>query len=157
MLRRHSNRDRRAALAAVIVFTVITACNRNTLPGWNEGETVDRNQPQDPKAATEEEWAGRTTTHLEELFEGRFPGVQVFRVDDGIQVRIRGTTSILGDNEPLYVVDGMPIEPGPGGALVGINPSDIEKIEVLKDVSATSLYGGRGANGVILIHTHKRK
>lgn len=157
MLRRRNKQHKRAALAAVLLFAVVTACNRGTLPGWNEGDSVDRNQPRDPNTATEKEWSGRTTTHLEELFEGRFPGVQVFRVNDGIQVRIRGTTSILGDNEPLYVVDGMTIEPGPGGALFGINPADIEKIEVLKDVSATSLYGGRGANGVILIHMRKEK
>lgn len=154
MLHRHNKQPKQSALMAVILLTVMMACNRGTAPGWNEG---DRNQPHDPNAATEEEWAGRTTSHLEELFEGRFPGVQVFRAGDGIQVRIRGTTSILGDTEPLYVVDGMTIEPGPGGALFGINPSDIAKIEVLKDVSATSLYGGRGANGVILIHMRKEK
>jgi TonB-dependent SusC/RagA subfamily outer membrane receptor len=70
-------------------------------------------------------------------------------------VRIRGTTTLSGDNQPLYVIDGMTIEPGPGGALMGINPADIEKIEVLKDIGSTGQYGSRGANGVILIRTKR--
>lgn len=146
-----------AALGWVLLFAILAGCNRGTLPGWDEGEKADPNKPRDPNAATADEWAGRTTNQPEELFAGRFPGVQVFRVNDGIAVRIRGTSSIMGGNEPLYVVDDMTIEPGPGGALLGINPADIEKIEVLKDVSATSLYGGRGANGVIVIRTRKGK
>ncbi len=56
--------------------------------------------------------------------------------DGGIALRIRGTTSIYGSNEPLYVIDGPPIRSGPGGSLTGINPYDIESIQVLKD-SAT--------------------
>ncbi len=82
----------------------------------------------------------------------RFPGVQVNQTSDGgIAVRIRGTTSIRGNNEPLYVIDGVPIQPGPGGSLTGINPYDIESIEVLKDAASTAIYGVRGANGVIII------
>ena len=90
----------------------------------------------------------------EELLAGRFAGVRVMRLSDGnIAVRIRGGTSVVGSNEPLYVLDGMPIEPGPAGSLAGINPNDIVKIEVLKDIGATALYGVRGANGVVLITT----
>ncbi len=85
----------------------------------------------------------------------RFPGVVVERTADGISIRIRGTTSIHGSNEPLYVIDGIPIFPGPGGALAGINPYDIETIEVLKDAAATTMYGMRGANGVIVINMKK--
>jgi TonB-dependent SusC/RagA subfamily outer membrane receptor len=55
----------------------------------------------------------------------------------------------------LYVIDGVPITPGPGGSLSGINPSDIASIEVLKDAVSTTMYGSRGANGVILIKTKK--
>jgi iron complex outermembrane receptor protein len=91
----------------------------------------------------------------EELLAGRFPGVEVYRAPGGIAVRIRGSSSVYGSNEPLYVVDGMPIDPGPGGALVGINPSDIEKIEVLKDAGSTAQWGVRGANGVIVIKTKR--
>ena len=79
----------------------------------------------------------------------------MFRVNGGIAVRIRGAVSFSGDTEPLYVVDGQTIEAGPGGALMGINPGDIEKIEVLKDIGSTSMYGSRGANGVIVIRTKR--
>jgi TonB-dependent SusC/RagA subfamily outer membrane receptor len=67
---------------------------------------------------------------------------------------MRGPTSILGGNEPLYILDGFPIEPGPGG-LVAINPADVESIEVLKDAASQAAYGLRGANGVIVIKTKR--
>jgi len=87
---------------------------------------------------------------------GRFPGVDVRRTaDGGIAVRIRGATSIRGSNEPLYVVDGIPIQPGPNGSLTGINPHDIATIQVLKDPAETAMYGMRGANGVIVITTKR--
>lgn len=94
---------------------------------------------------------------IERALAGRVAGVIVTRTPDGgIAVRIRGGTSVYGSNEPLYVVDGMPIEPGPNGALTGINPNDIESIKVLKDPAETAMYGSRGANGVIVIRTKKR-
>ena len=93
---------------------------------------------------------------IEEVLGTRFAGVVVTRAaDGGIAVRIRGSTSILGSNEPLYVIDGVPIRPGPGGSLFGINPHDIESIEVLKDAASTTMYGVRGANGVIVIKTKR--
>ena len=104
-----------------------------------------------PNSATSDEWRGQPAGRAEELFVGRFPGVQVFQVPGGISVRIRGANTITGSTEPLYVIDDMPIEAGPGGALMGINPADIEKIEVLKDAGSTAMYGSRGANGVVLI------
>jgi TonB-dependent SusC/RagA subfamily outer membrane receptor len=91
---------------------------------------------------------------IEQVLMGRFPGVTVERTaNGGIAVRIRGATSIHGSNEPLYVIDGIEIAPGPGGSLVGINPDDIASIQVLKEPDETALYGVRGANGVILIKT----
>ena len=92
---------------------------------------------------------------IEEILKGRVAGVTVTRTDGGIAVRIRGSTSIYGNNEPLYVLDGVPITPGPGGSLTGIDPYDIESIEVLKDPADTALYGMRGANGVIVIKTKR--
>jgi TonB-dependent SusC/RagA subfamily outer membrane receptor len=88
---------------------------------------------------------------IEKYLRGRISGVQVFETPDGIAVRIRGTTTIVGSNEPLYVIDGMAVEPGPNGALTGINAYDIESIQVLKDAASTAQYGVRGANGVIVI------
>lgn len=93
---------------------------------------------------------------IEKTLEGRVAGVVVSRSPEGgIAVRIRGATSLYGNNEPLYVLDGLPIQPGPGGSLSGINPNDIESIRVLKDAAEIAFYGSRGANGVIIIKTKK--
>ena len=75
-------------------------------------------------------------------------------------VRIRGNSSVIGSNDPLYVIDGIPVQGGNNGStnlLSTINPTDIESIEVLKDASATAIYGSRGSNGVILITTKSGK
>jgi TonB-dependent starch-binding outer membrane protein SusC len=91
---------------------------------------------------------------IEQALQARVPGVVITRTPDGgISVRIRGATTINGSTEPLFVIDGLPIEPGPGGSLVGINPHDIASIEVLKDAASLAFYGVRAANGVILIKT----
>jgi TonB-linked SusC/RagA family outer membrane protein len=115
------------------------------------------------------------TTGIDQLLQGRAAGVQVSQnssaLGSGVSVRIRGTNSLRGNNEPLYVVDGIIIASsgedvlaagGVGNSgqeaqngLTGINPRDIESIEVLKDASATAIYGSRGANGVVLITTKK--
>ncbi len=96
--------------------------------------------------------------NFEEALAGRAAGVQVVSSDGqpGAQVNIviRGSNSITQDNSPLYVIDGFPVEGANNNA---INVSDIESIEVLKDASATAIYGARGANGVIMITTKKGK
>ena len=73
--------------------------------------------------------------------------------DGGFSIRIRGATSVMGNNEPLYILDGVPFAPSANGTLVGINPYDIASIRVLKDATDITMYGVRGANGVILIKT----
>jgi TonB-linked SusC/RagA family outer membrane protein len=109
---------------------------------------------------------------IDQMLQGTSPGVQVTTASSepggAISVRIRGTSSITGNSEPLYVIDGFPIENdiegeavGNGGRdrttppnpLVTLNPSDIESISILKDASATAIYGARGANGVVIITT----
>jgi TonB-dependent SusC/RagA subfamily outer membrane receptor len=91
---------------------------------------------------------------IEKTLMSRVPGVWITRTSDGgIAVRIRGQTSINANTEPLYIIDGLAVQAGPGGALVGINPHDIASIEVLKDAQSLSFYGVRAANGVILIKT----
>ena len=95
----------------------------------------------------------RAPNRLSDLLEGNVAGVHVSETAGGIQVRIRGTNSIYGSNEPLYVVDGMPVQPGPGGTLHSVNPYDVESITVLKDAAATAIYGSRGGSGVIIIKT----
>jgi len=91
---------------------------------------------------------------IEKVLQAHVPGVTITLTPDGfLSVRIRGATTINGNTEPLYVIDGLAVEAGPGGSLLGINPNDIASIEVLKDASSLAFYGVRGANGVILIKT----
>lgn len=107
-------------------------------------------------SVTSEDIDRRPGQPIEQILADRVSGVTVIRTPDGgIAIRIRGTTSIYGNVEPLYVIDGVPVRPGPGGALEGINPYDIESIEVLKDAVATAMYGSRGAAGVIVIRTKR--
>ena len=100
---------------------------------------------------------GPSDEPLEKVLQGRIAGVQVSRAPGGISVRVRGGTSLYGNNEPLYVLDGVPIQAGPNGTLTGINPYDIESIRVLKDPADTAMYGARGGNGVIVIKTKKAR
>ena len=121
----------------------------------------------------EDEVANQSNS-IDQLLQGRAAGVQVIQnaatPGAGISVKIRGTNSLRGNNEPLYVVDGVIISSAgedvlPAGVgnlgqesqngLAGINPRDIESIQVLKDASATAIYGSRGANGVVVITTKK--
>lgn len=90
---------------------------------------------------------------VESILQGRSAGVEVTAQSGmpggGMKVRVRGTTSINTSNDPLYVIDGM-ISPS---GLDGLNPADIQSMEVLKDASSTAIYGSRGSNGVIIITT----
>lgn len=112
--------------------------------------------------------AGRASS-LDQLLKGKAAGVSVISnsagPDAGLSIRVRGTTSLNSSNEPLYVIDGV-IMTMPGNAsfskgdavedvnpLMGINPQDIASMEILKDASATAIYGSAGANGVVLITT----
>jgi len=95
---------------------------------------------------------------FEESLAGRVAGVQVSSGDgqpgDALNIVIRGNNSVTGNNSPLYVIDGFPIENPDNNIL---NPNEIETLTVLKDASSTAIYGARGANGVILITTKKGK
>ena len=90
-----------------------------------------------------------------EAIKGRVAGVDIVttgnKPGDGVRVRLRGERSLKASNDPLYVLDGIPM----AGGIGDLNPRDIESIEVLKDASATAIYGSRGANGVVLITTRK--
>lgn len=113
----------------------------------------------------------------EQLIQGRVAGVQITSNNGepgaGSQIRIRGTSTVRSGSQPLYVVDGVPLDfkssspDGPNGTALGgapasnpltfINPNDIESIDILKDASAAAIYGARGANGVVIITTKKGK
>lgn len=109
-----------------------------------------------------------------QAIQGKLAGVNVTQNDGapgaGISIRVRGSNSFLGGTEPLYVIDGVPFNNNSSGAtpssigsdekqtlnsLAFLNPNDIETIDILKDASATAIYGSRGANGVVLITTRK--
>jgi TonB-dependent starch-binding outer membrane protein SusC len=93
---------------------------------------------------------------LEELIEGRVPGVRVVRTaNGGMMLRIRGAGTFANSGEPLYVIDGVPLAAAPGEALIGLNPHDVHSIAILKDAAATAIYGSRGGNGVIVITTKR--
>ncbi len=117
-----------------------------------------------------------TQTSVDQMMQGKVAGVRISQTSGqpggGVSIRIRGNSSLNLGNDPLYVIDGMPIDnsslitssganiPGntsPPNPLNSINPQDIESIQVLKDASATAIYGSRGANGVILITTKTGK
>lgn len=112
--------------------------------------------------------ADMPVTTFEQSIQGKAAGVQINqgtgKLAQGIQIRVRGQSSVSASNEPLYVIDGIPMTSGDlsvaGGATnptVDINPQDIESIEILKDASAGAIYGARAANGVVLITTKKGK
>jgi TonB-dependent SusC/RagA subfamily outer membrane receptor len=93
---------------------------------------------------------------IEKILQDKVPGVLVtVSPGGGIALQIHGPSSFYGSGAPLYVVDDVPVRPGPGGALFGVNPHDIETIKVLKDPAETGLYGVRGGNGVIVITTKR--
>jgi TonB-linked SusC/RagA family outer membrane protein len=108
-------------------------------------------------------------TSIDQGLQGRAAGVVVTNISGqpgaGTSIRIRGTSSVMGTNEPLYVIDGIPVINGgassgamntpPLNPMALMNPNDVESIEVLKDASATAIYGARGANGVILVTTKR--
>ena len=106
-----------------------------------------------------QELAKAPVASIEQSLAGRVAGVQVRSNDgqpgeEGISIQIRGTGSLTQSTSPLYVIDGFPIE---DFQLSSLNPEDIESINILKDASATAIYGSRGGNGVIVIETKKGK
>lgn len=117
-----------------------------------------------------EKLAEMPATSFDKKLQGRVSGVQVTSLSGqpggATSVKIRGGNSIMAGNEPLYVIDGVLMESqqnfswigGPAeNGLSSINPNDIESMEILKDASATAIYGARGANGVVIITTKKGK
>lgn len=101
----------------------------------------------------EETQRQRNATNLADLVEGNVAGVHVSPAPGGgLRIRIRGINSFNGNTDPLYVIDGVPVQPGPNGVLSSVNPRDVKSITVLKGASA-AIYGSRGGNGVIVVKT----
>jgi len=132
--------------AAFAVIVLVSACASGN----------PRGAPQEQKSTlTADEIANRPSEPIEKILQGKVSGLLVTRTDDGsIAINIRGNHSFTREDAPLYVLDGMPFEPGAGGALSGVDPYSIESIKVLKGSEAV-LYGIRGMNGVIEITMKK--
>jgi TonB-linked SusC/RagA family outer membrane protein len=131
--------------------------------GYGKARKVNLTSAQTSVSAKDMEKTVNTT--IEQAFQGRAAGVYVTQNSGqpggGISVAIRGISSINGNTEPLYVIDGVQIQGGgttsSSNPLAGLNPSDIEDIQVLQGPSATAIYGSRATNGVLLITTKRGK
>ena len=116
-------------------------------------------------SVTEKEIKTTPVTGIDQAMQGRAAGVQVSQNNGapggGVSIRVRGVGTVTGSAEPLYVVDGIPFysdgDGSNGNLLNTINPADIASIDILKDASATAIYGSRGANGVVIITTKRGK
>lgn len=107
-------------------------------------------------------------SNFQNTLVGKLAGVQITQVngkaESGVRVRVRGVSTVSGSQEPLYVIDGIPVtnidnnvNDSPINPLIGLNPGDIESIQILKDASASAIYGSRATNGVVLITTKSGK
>ena len=136
----------RAALSVWVLIGLAAGCA--------SGNT--RLEPAGTPMVTAEDFEQNPGQRIEEVIQAKIPGILVTRTASGaLAIQIRGTSSFMSSNEPLYVIDDVPIRAGPGGALVGVNPYDIASIRVLKNPADIAIYGVRGANGVIVINLKK--
>jgi len=151
----------------------VTALSEVVIIGY--GQTTLRDATGAVAAVKASDFNAGVISSPEQLIQGKTAGVQMTTTSGapgaGVEIRIRGTSSIRSNNNPLFVVDGVPLSGGtqPAAADVGygttadtnplnfLNPSDIESINILKDASATAIYGSRGANGVVIITTKSGK
>ncbi|MCE7064814.1 TonB-dependent receptor [Dyadobacter sp. CY326] len=146
------------------------ALNEVVVVGY--GAQSKRDLASSTSRVSSQEYKSAVVNTIDQALQGRTTGVQIVESSGepgaASVVRIRGNNSLSGNNEPLYVIDGFPMPPyREAGAnftgaysqngLYGINPNDIESMEILKDASATAIYGSRGANGVVLITTKTGK
>ena len=144
----------RLAVSCALIGGLTSGCIGRVPPPVNDMPDPSPTRPLTGTTVTADDLAQNPSQPLEKVLQAHVPGVTITTTPGGwLSVRIRGATTINGSSEPLYVIDGMPIQPGPDGSLVGINAADIASIEVLKDASSLAFYGIRGANGVILIKT----
>jgi TonB-linked SusC/RagA family outer membrane protein len=161
---------RRQTVFNVQMFPEVKALKEVVVVGY--GAQSKRDLASSTSRVSSAEYKSAVVNTIDQALQGRTTGVQVTETSGepgaSTVVRIRGNNSLSGNNEPLYVIDGFPMPPyREAGAnftgaysqngLYGINPNDIESMEILKDASATAIYGSRGANGVVLITTKSGK
>ena len=140
-----------APLTAVVVAGLLGACAPSQ-SGPKAPAPVS--QAGERQVATSDDIRQSPNEPIEKYLAARSAGVVVGRTAEGnLTLRIRGGSSLYGNNTPLYIVDGVPFVPASDGGLSGLNPYDISSIKVLKDATDITMYGVRGANGVIVIKT----
>ena len=146
----------RNASAAFGLALVVTACGGSTAPpSSGPGSATGHETGAVTTVTQSERSAGENELTLEEYLRGQVPGLQFLPTPEGgMTLRIRGGSDA---SEPLVVLDGAPIQPGQlSQVLETLNPRDIARVQVLRDVASTARYGTRGAYGVLLITTRKR-
>jgi TonB-dependent starch-binding outer membrane protein SusC len=152
-------------LSSALCLIVLAGCAKSNSP---PADRPDRN-PNDVSLGYTSEDETRSTASVSSLSGDRLttvkaanvvelldllPGVQVIRSGGQLSVRVRGVRSLMGTNEPLFVIDGTPMSVTTfWSAADGISPSQVDRIDVLKDASSRAMYGSRGANGIIVITT----
>ncbi|MDT0677574.1 SusC/RagA family TonB-linked outer membrane protein [Autumnicola musiva] len=138
----------------VVLEEDVQALEETVVIGY--GEVKRRDLTGSVVSIDQEDIVRTPTSNPLDAIKGRVPGMDITRSSGeagaDVNITIRGNRSIGGSNEPLYVIDGFQ-----GGSISDLNPNDIESIEVLKDASATAIYGSQGANGVILVTTKSGK
>ena len=136
-------------IRALVPLLLVAGCSRRT----SQHQAADPGRPPGT-VLTADDIRRSPGQSLEQLLLSRVPGLMITRAQDGHTVlHLRGTTTILGDEEPLFVVNDIPLGPNAWGNLTAIDPHDIETVQVLREAAATAAYGIRGANGVIIIRT----
>lgn len=135
-----------APAAAVILLACVSGCGPP--PAWGEPEPE---RDADPSVLQRGE-LNKAAITMEELLVGRLPGVNVRRLRGGLSVQIRGITSVNSGTDALIIIDGVQSN---GMVLAGVNPDDVQRIEVIKD-GAAAIYGLRGANGVLVVTTRRQ-
>jgi TonB-dependent SusC/RagA subfamily outer membrane receptor len=163
---RRSLRSFVAGSAIACTFAALAGCHSGpggpVLPETKQGEVnvaYGSQQRRDVNGAVDhadgDKMLAASPRTVADMLVGRFPGVEVTPQSNGrVSIRIRGAHSMKGNQEPLFVLDGVPQNVN-GSTLTDLDPHDIASIDVLKDAASTSAYGSRGANGVILIATRK--
>jgi TonB-dependent SusC/RagA subfamily outer membrane receptor len=156
-----SSRSRQAStgIATVLVVALAMGCaSGGSRGGTRPSRANGANGATAVSTVTAEDIANVRVARIEEFLMGRVPGLQVFRTGDGeYTMRIRGAASFRGNDEPLIVIDGMPVLAGTASrALSHVDPATVARVEVLKDAGALASYGVQGGNGVILITTRRQ-
>jgi iron complex outermembrane receptor protein len=152
-------------LPALAVLLAATACSSNPAPrsvseddavSVGYGETSASDFTGAVSSIRRKDIERRQYTRIEDMLRAEVPGIQISGQGSRMSIRMRGPSTIMGNTEPLIVVDGVPLMQGAISPLVSIAPYDVERIDVLKDAGAAAIYGSRAANGVIIVTTRRQ-